>query len=396
MIKKTNHFLWLIFLLFALILPVSSFLSTRILVVLFALSILFGERKFNFPEFLKSSWDILIYLFIISIGLIYSFDKISGVRILETTFSLLALPVICFRISDYNRHKLNNTLLLFSLGIFGAGLICMASALFQYFKGSHNIQLFFFSNFTNVIGSHPTYLAYYLIFAITFGLYSLNYEKPLFHPLISFLLILFFFFVLLLTGGQTAFVSLLLVFSFFILKFFLGDRSGNQKLTIGLVIIMMASMFFVSSRQSAERENNLNDSWDRFALWRASIDANPNVIFGVGTGDSKIVLNEYFRQHNLSQYANESLNSHNQFIQIYLSNGLIGLLALLLMLLRPLYLSFKNNSSFGLLVFFPFLIYGMTEVFLGRYQGVVFFALLHQLFVSYYGSSKPAFNLKEA
>ena len=209
-------------------------------------------------------------------------------------------------------------------------------------------------------------------------------------------MIFFFFLVLLLTGGQTAFVSLLLVFSFFILKFFLGDRYRGQKLTVVVVVVMMACMFFVSLTQNTERERKLNDSWDRFALWEAAIDANPNIFFGVGTGDASTVLNEYFRIHNLNEFAVDSLNSHNQFIQIYLSNGLIGLLALLLMLARPLYLSFKNNNSFGILVFFPFLIYGMTEVFLGRYQGVVFFALLHQFFVSYYGSSKPAFSLKEA
>jgi hypothetical protein len=37
---------------------------------------------------------------------------------------------------------------------------------------------------------------------------------------------------------------------------------------------------------------------------------------------------------------------------------------------------------------FPFVIYGMTEVFLGRYQGVVFFVLCHQIVVGQYYLSK--------
>ena len=57
-------------------------------------------------------------------------------------------------------------------------------------------------------------------------------------------------------------------------------------------------------------------------------------------------------------------------------------------------LSFKNNNSFGVLVFFPFLIYGVTEVFLGRYQGVIFFALLHQVFINRLIIPKLEFDLK--
>lgn len=319
----------------------------------------------------------------------------AGLKVLETSFAFLAMAIIFFSLESIDEKRFKQIFYFFSGGLFIASTICLVYAYIQYVKTGMG-YVFFFYEFTEIIKSHPTYLAYYLIFAITFGLYFLNYEKTQSHPIISFSFILFFFLVLLLTGGQTAFVSLLLVFSFFILKFVLGDRSKNQKLTFWLVIIMTVTMFYVNANYNIDDKNNLNDSWDRFALWEAAIRANPNILFGVGTGDSKTVLNEYFRQHNLNEYANDNLNSHNQFIQVYLSNGLLGLIALVIMLTRPLYLAFKNNHSLGILFFFPFLIYGMTEVFLGRYQGVVFFALLHQVFVSYYASSKPVFSLKEA
>jgi hypothetical protein len=66
------------------------------------------------------------------------------------------------------------------------------------------------------------------------------------------------------------------------------------------------------------------------------------------------------------------------------------------MIVRPIYLSVRNRNILGTLIFFPFLIYGMTEVFLGRYQGVVFFALLHQLFMALYHSQAARFPLKES
>jgi O-antigen ligase len=219
-------------------------------------------------------------------------------------------------------------------------------------------------------------------------------ERSTLHPAIVSAAIAFFFLMLMLTGGQTAFMSLLLVSSFFILRFILEEKTGYRKLTATLVSVMIICMFLISARDHGMREDILNDSWDRLELWKSAFLANPDALFGVGTGDYKIILNEYYQAHGMERFAKDSYNSHNQFIQVYFSNGILGLITVIVLMCRPLYLSVKNDYSFGILVFFPFIIYGMTEVFLGRYQGIIFFALLHQLFIRYYGSVKPAFILK--
>lgn len=385
---KATNFLWLAIVLFVLVLPISSYISTRILIILLILSIVFGERKFNLLDLLESSWDILLYLVIISIGIIYSSDKVTGLRVLETSFSLLALPIICARMPDFSRERLNRIFLFFSSGIFIAGFICLAYAVFTYLNNDHNSQVFFFYDFTEIISSHPTYFAYYLIFSITFGLYALNYEKVQLPIVFVVIFVLFYFLILLLTGGQTAFIALLFVFSFFILKFLLGQRERIQKITFALVGFMLVSIFILNSGGQPERKQILNDSWDRFELWRSGISANRDFMWGVGTGDYKSALNDYFRRNNQESFAQESLNSHNQIIQIFFSNGVLGLISILIMMLRPLYLAFKHDDQMGILMIFPFLIYGITEVFLGRHQGVVFFALLHQVFISFYMYSR--------
>ena len=182
------------------------------------------------------------------------------------------------------------------------------------------------------------------------------------------------------------------MFSFFVLKFFIEERTLPRKLTFILVLLMTITMFVVNSA----RDNKviLDDSWERFVLWESAISANPSLLFGVGTGDYKDEMNKYYQNHAMLQFANESYNSHNQFIQLFFSNGLIGLFAIALLVIRPLYLSYKSQNILGILVLFPFLIYGVTEVFLGRYQGVVFFALLHQIFILQYKSqqAKPVLN----
>jgi len=324
---------------------------------------------------------------------LYTDDLATGLRVIESSFSFLALPFIFTAIKDLNERRLVQISTAFSSGLLLACCICLINALINY-AGNHDIQSFFFYNLTDVIRSQPTYLAYYLIFAITFSLYALNYGKINIAPLVVEVLILFFFLMLILTGGQTAFMSLLLVCSFFLLKFILEEKTSSRNWAALLASILIVIMFFISSYDQGTRQSILNDSWDRMALWKSAIVANPDVLFGVGTGDYKSVLNEYYVTHGMHQFAEDSFNAHNQFIQIFFSNGILGLIAVLLLIGRPLYLAVQNDYPFGILVFFPFIIYGMTEVFLGRYQGIVFFALLHQLFLSYYLSSKPAFALK--
>jgi O-antigen ligase len=192
-----------------------------------------------------------------------------------------------------------------------------------------------------------------------------------------------------LTGGITLFMSILFIFSFFILKFFVEERNLVRRLSLALVIVMMSAMFAFSHiyKRLDSQDYRVTDYWERAVLWEAAIQANSDVIFGVGTGDYKTVMNKFYNDHQMPNYADESYNSHNQFIQMFLSNGAIGLVSVIFLIGRPLFTSVRNQNVLGALIFFPFLIYGMTEVFLGRFQGLVFFVLLHQTFMTFYSQS---------
>jgi O-antigen ligase len=376
-------YVWWLVLLFVFIIPFSQFLSVRILFGVLLLSFLTNE-PWRIDHIARRSYDVLFYLLVLSLGLIYSDDLSMGLRVLETNFSFFAISIIFVRMR-LTEEQMNRTFIAFISGLVLACLICLGNGVFLYLQ-KRDIQVFFFYQLTNIIESQPTYFAYYLICAITFSLYQLYYKKNTLNSFLIVAVIAFLFFVLILTGGRTTFISILLVFSFFILKFLVDAKLSSTKLTFAVVITMLASMFIISATERIDRGIVLNDSWERFVLWESAVKAIPDIFLGVGTGDYKAVLNDYYRSHNLSEFANDSYNSHNQFIQILLTNGILGVISVLFLICRPIYLSVKSQDIFGILVFFPFLIYGMTEVFFGRYQGVVFFVLLHQIFISYHYS----------
>lgn len=369
--------LFFLVLLFIFFIPLSQQISSKVLVVACLFSFFVGNFREGLTLFFKNSWDILFYLLVLIIGLLFSQDLNSGLRVLETNLCLLAVPLAFSRIQIAEEKQLNMLFYAFAVGLSLACLICLTNAVLTY-TITHSVESFFFYNLTGILNFQPTYFAYYLIFTIAYALYQFYYHDSTVNPYVNATIILFLFLVLMLTGGQTAFVSMLLIFSFFILKFLTEEKSTTKKVSAGLVTVMIAIMFFATLIDKGQRELELNDSWDRLVLWEAAIEATPNLFTGVGTGDYKIVLNDYYNAHHLERFAKESYNSHNQFIQLLFSNGLFGVLALVILIARPLYLSIRNQNTVGILFFFPFLIYGMTEVFFGRYQGVVFFAFLHQ------------------
>ena len=266
----------------------------------------------------------------------------------------------------------------FVIGVFAACIVCIVVATFRFPEGG--IQVFFFEELTSVLSLQPTYVAYYLIFSISFGLYLLFYQETKLPWWLLAVVVIFFFVVLMLTGGRTSFIGLLLVLSFFILKYILEPGSLHKRVAFAISIFMLVGLFATNSMEFLDSQLSFkNDYWERSVLWESAIRANPNPIIGVGNGDYKTVLNEYYNSHGLSKYAVDSYNSHNQFIQLYFTNGLVGLVALLILLCRPIAKAFRNQDTFGILVLFQFFIYGMTEVFLGRFQGVVFYALVHQV-----------------
>lgn len=374
--KLSKVVIW-IFYLFSFTIPINQFFSTRLLVVLALISLFL--KGFSISRLFLNSWPFLVYLLVLISGLFYTSDLKTGLTVLEASFPLLALPLIINKLSFYEDDLFKNSVKVFLGGLLVASLVSIVSAI-SNFLNKGRIESFYYYSLTETIGYQPTYFAYYLIFAISYILYSLYYKSSNFSIWPSSVLLMYFFVILLFTGGNTAFISLLMIFSFFLLKFILEKKELAKVYLLVGILSMLAVMLVVKySETSTLKAESLNDSWDRFAVWESTVKAVPNVFFGVGTGDYKVILNDYFNNHGLIDFARNNMNAHNQVLHLLLSNGFIGILSFLFMIFMPIYRGVKSQNMLLIITLFPFIIYGITEVFLGRYQGVVFFGWLVQI-----------------
>lgn len=386
----TKIYTWL-FRAFCFSIPLSSYASVRLLVVLLVLSLFLDRSSSRLTRVWRRAWDIFLYIGVMLFGLIYTTDLSTGWRSLETSFALVALPFVLTVTADFEKENLNKIFAMFTLGLLVSCGICIANATYQ-FSVDGNKDHFFFYELTDIVGFQPTYMAYYIILCITYGLYLLYYDNWRITHIGIIISILFLFCMLILTSGQTAFIALMLSFSFFMLKYLVDGTDWRRHVVVLLTVTMLVSMLIYFN--NSDLMISESDYWERSILWRSGVDANVDPLFGVGTGDYKFTLNEYYIKHNMGDFAKESFNAHNQWVQTYFSNGLIGIVVIIFMFARPLFLAVRDQNALGILIFFPLVIYSMTEVILGRYQGVIFFVLVHQSLTLYHFSNSPDTVLK--
>ena len=107
-----------------------------------------------------------------------------------------------------------------------------------------------------------------------------------------------------------------------------------------------------------------------------------NLIFGVGTGDSRDKLMEKYLEKNMKTEYEFGLNSHNQFLNTAVSIGIIGLVVLILCFLMPFYQGWKQKElllmGFVVIVSMNLLFESMFE----RQSGVIFYVFLNTILCS--------------
>jgi O-antigen ligase len=119
----------------------------------------------------------------------------------------------------------------------------------------------------------------------------------------------------------------------------------------------------------------LNES--RLSIWKVSFNIiRENPIFGVGTGDIQDELNREYRLSGSTDLKTDNnLNAHNQFLEIILENGLIGLLLFISILFVMFSIAWSEQNILYLMFLFIVVFSFLFETMLNRLAGVSFFSL---------------------
>ncbi|RPH32931.1 MAG: hypothetical protein EHM93_07045 [Bacteroidales bacterium] len=105
-----------------------------------------------------------------------------------------------------------------------------------------------------------------------------------------------------------------------------------------------------------------------------------NIFFGVGTGDGKDSLIDYYRTSNVNLDQNYWFISHNQYLTVWIASGLVGLIMFLVGLLFPFFYERKERClpclAFMVIVLLSMLSEDTFETHIGVSFAAIFYSIL--------------------
>lgn len=340
---------------------------------------------------------LFLGFFLINVlGLAYSQNFQYGLSKIETKLLLLVFPLLLFPFGHFNENQIKTILFSFVAGIFITSLIFTANAISFY----QNLNAAFKHTdlWTDLLGYHRAFTSLEMVFSFFIVLYYQVKEYQNSRPLVRFSSYSFLLYAMLFVFLMSSRMEIL---AFLIMLFVLGLRYFylKKKILRGLIITTSSLLLLVSilsfvpraktrfsytinSMLHPETKKNNRVMGDiRPTLWKASrkvIIENP--LIGVGTGDVQSALIEKYIENDVQLAIKRNLNAHNQFIQIMVTFGFLGLLLFLSYLFWPFLLAWKKNEYLYLIFISLFVMANMTESMLEKQEGILFFAFFHSFF----------------
>jgi O-antigen ligase len=364
----------LIFLLVATIPIARIFNINTYVIAAFSFVVLFSLKKNFF-----SSHNSITILFYCSFLVFFLNLMIVG----ETNILLLLLKYIPLILIPSSLLFVNYEKKVLDGFIYSVVCCCIISIVDVFIKSKGYI--FYYHNPTELLDIQANYLGIFVCFALSI-MYSEILEANV-AKLKHYILFPILFFSLAFLFNRTAIiVTIVISFSFAVLYL---NKTRNIKFLIGFLFFFLTATTWVIRRpimQSKFKElvqidvqNTTvydNGISSRLLSWNCSIDAIKNIgFYGNGVAGTKEILNDCYRTMvgDEAVQIHEEYNAHNQFLQIFLENGYLGLVVFIFIFGCILYGSIKNKDYLLFSYFLIMLIFGMTESFMVRQWGLIFF-----------------------
>jgi O-antigen ligase len=350
---------------------------------------------------------ILFVLFVLFycwqiLGMLYSDNPKEGWRNIELRISLLIFPLLLISPGDMIRQKCNILLRIFALSTFAYLVICYGYAFYRAIDFQNGAITFnpnlpvytwlnYFYGLEFAIFQHTSYLSMFVLLSVFIALESffdssISRYHRYFWLFVSIILLVSIYFL----SSRAGMLSAIILVPFYLFrKFIMLGKKKYLGLSLFIVAIILLTISLTNPRvnnylkwRSGKELGDINIKDDRFTIWNSvnNILEN-NILFGVGTGDIQEALNNEYLKTGNTRLAEANTNAHNQYIEIILENGLIGLIIFLSLFGMMFYIAITEKNilflMFILIVLFSFLF----ETMLNRLAGVSFFSIFSFLLI---------------
>lgn len=365
------------------------------LLVVLAEGFIFKSLQFKFNKYTV----LFIFLFVFYlIGISWADYRDVGWKLLEYKMSFFIFPILFFF------HKANTNVWLVLQGlVYGCMILATRFVIELYFSGAESLPPFEISRV--ILDLHPTYTSVYFTMASVFLIYgyvskNLNWSIFIITPLViifcylvftmsSFAAILFLALSVAIGVGILIYVWLkwkgiiayLLICPVAI--YFTVIKIDSLQYDIEMVELAYDEM--AGGKESFLEKNKFEKSGtkERVMMWYLSTEIITENPFGVGTGDIDFYLVEKCNKYHLDRLKEDNLNPHNQFLQIGIDIGIVGIFFLLFLIGKLFFLAIKSGNYFLFFLILSLSFNALFESVLQRQSGIVFYSCVICLVLVY-------------
>lgn len=383
---------------------ISIQISNGLIIGLLAISIILFFKKglhFDYRKFLFLG----IPFWIGCLGLIYSSNFKVGLSIMETRAPIFLFPLV-FSLVTPNQQDRVVFLRNFVASLVLTFVVLFVIAVYRNYLDPwtdiwFNQWYYHYDNLTEPIDIQPLYLSLFVSLGLVVVLLNhLGSLKVDVIPKRLRLVILSIFCVFLVMLGVR---STLLITIFLIVLIFVRNKFVTKKknlMIVGFITISLIGMSILSPVTSGRFKGLFkpqysfsNYSLDRLIIWSVALNhikSKPmKYVFGNGTGTSENVMHKLYKEQRINWDFEKKTNTHNQFLEFTLDTGYFGAAILILYLVILFSRFYSSQNRIGELFVVLMLLAMISENYLNRQKGVVFFSLFLSL-LAFEKDSEPS------
>jgi O-antigen ligase len=399
-----------------LIMPIYHWYLPPFMVLWFIFWLFAIKQMVEDLKHISLNYKILFVLFILFYiwqlaGMLYSDNTEAGWRNIILRISLCLFPLVLLSPGELIRKRVNTLLWVFALCTLLFLFICLGYALYRSLNLQNGIWNFnphpqdetwlnFFYGAEFAFLQHPSYLSMSVIFSFfisTESFYNRSLKK-LFRFLWLAVSICLMVALYLLSSRAEILAAIIALPVYFIYKYRVKNivKIGGLLILIVLFFLFILIPVFKSNARFSyyftddqnKQLSSIISKEGRVEIWKSSLHiVRHNFIFGVGTGDIQDELNKEYKKMSVNnEEIPNNLNAHNQYLEVLLENGFIGLMLFISIFGIMFYIAIKEANLIYLMFIIIVLISFTFETMLNRLAGVSFFALFSFLLLN----AKPA------
>lgn len=355
-----------------------------------------GDFKRKINAFMTNKYAMLFSGFYLLhfIGMIFTHNSQTGWFDLQVKASLIVFPLLFVSGGETGPAKQKQFMWAFVAGCICNGLICLGYAMWKYYFTG--VSEFLYSQMSLFL--HPSYYAMYIDIALVMIFYMIvspTISLKKLEKVIAYISVFFLIFMLVILESKTGMIVSALIFSAVSLRYLFHKEHRLKAVVLlagTIIIYALTYNYMITSLKSriGNAGKTLNSgqldkaspesTQVRYYVWQAAWEiVKEHPLIGMGTGDADSALQLQYAKDNYTGALVHHLNAHNEYLQVAVELGFVGLFGLLACLALPFFKSIKEHRYVYMAFLIIISINFLTESMLEQQAGTIFYGLFNSL-----------------